>query len=101
MGRVSKTYTEGKARIVGGEGVFLNPAMKGLRDVSVAFLKCSAPSKFSILDSTAATGIRGIRYAQEAGAGTVVALDVNPKASRNARRNFTANKIEGMAVLYP
>lgn len=98
MAGASKPYTEGSARIVEGGGVFLNPAMRGLRDISVAFLKCVASPGYSLLDSTAATGIRGIRYAKEAGAGSIVALDVNPKAARNAKKNFTSNKVTGRVV---
>ena len=66
------SINEGNARITVNEGVFYNPKMKKLRDISVAFLIAVGAGGMHVLDSTSATGIRGIRYAQEAGAGEVV-----------------------------
>ncbi|MGI0141847.1 MAG: tRNA (guanine(10)-N(2))-dimethyltransferase [Candidatus Micrarchaeales archaeon] len=89
---------EGKASIKVNESAFYNPKMKGLRDLSVLFLKSMHLRKYSLLDSTAATGIRGIRYRLEAGAGKIVLLDINKKAYLSAKQNAKSNNT-GAVVL--
>jgi tRNA (guanine26-N2/guanine27-N2)-dimethyltransferase len=76
------------------EDVFFNPKMKCLRDISVAFIRATAVGKPSLLDSTSATGIRGIRYSKEAGISNLTLLDVNKKAATNTRKNLKANKVK-------
>ncbi len=72
--------------------------MRSLRDISIAFVNSLGLVKPSLLDSTCATGIRGIRYAKEAGAGEVVLLDVNKKAAANARANIKTNKVRAKVL---
>lgn len=80
---------EGRAKIHVGKGVFYNPAMKGLRDISVSFVKAAGRGR--LLDSTAASGVRAIRYALEAGISDAVLIDMNDAACRSARRNVALN----------
>jgi len=84
---------EGAARISVGEGVFYNPRMRKLRDVSVLLLK-AVKAEGRLLDSTAATGVRGIRYAREAGLKEIVLLDINEKAARCASANLRMNGLK-------
>ncbi|MDE1869705.1 MAG: methyltransferase [Candidatus Micrarchaeota archaeon] len=84
---------EGRAKIKTGENTFYNPKMRGLRDISVLFLKASKMTGYSLLDSTCATGVRGIRYILEADAGKCVFLDINKRAYLSARINLRQNKI--------
>ncbi len=84
--------TEGKARIYINNKVFYNPRMKTLRDISVSFLNSVGCKDKRILDATAATGIRAIRYAKECGPKKVVALDINRDAYRLCRKNIGLNR---------
>ena len=93
-----QTANEGKARIRIGEGVFYNPKMRKLRDVSVIFLKAQPMKKAKLLDATAATGIRGIRYVLETGIKNVTMLDINPSAYRNAKANARLNKTKSTVI---
>jgi tRNA (guanine26-N2/guanine27-N2)-dimethyltransferase len=83
--------TEGAARIRISEGVFYNPKMRKLRSISVLFLRALGMRDARLLDATAATGARGIRYALEAGIRDGVLLDINPAACRNAKANVRLN----------
>ncbi|MGC8777021.1 MAG: tRNA (guanine(10)-N(2))-dimethyltransferase [Candidatus Micrarchaeia archaeon] len=88
---------EGKAEIEVFEGVFFNPKMRGLRDISVSYVKAlSNGLSPGILDATSATGIRGIRYALEAGAEATF-LEINKKAYSNTIHNMNLNGIDGEA----
>ena len=90
--------TEGKATVSISKGVFFNPNMKQLRDISVAFIRAMKLEKPSLLDCTSATGIRGIRYAKEAGVSDITLLDINKKAAENTRKNIKANKIKAKVL---
>lgn len=85
---------EGAAKIVVRDGVFYNPKMEELRDISVAFLKAIDSKNKTLLDSTAATGIRGIRYALEAGVKEIEFLDINRNAYLNTKLNMKRNGIK-------
>ena len=55
---------EGKAKIATG-GAFYNPKMRKLRDISVWLPEGDSISRtLSLLDATAATGVRAIRWLQ-------------------------------------
>ncbi len=88
---------EGKASIETKEGVFYNPNMRTLRNISVSFLNAASTEIGSLLDCTSATGIRGIRYALECKAKGVVMLDMNESAYDisvgNAGRNGIGAKV--------
>ena len=89
-----KLISEGKARLYTGDNVFYNPEMKTLRDVSVLFLKAISTKRKRVLDATAATGVRAIRYALEAGAKDVTLLDINARAARVAKKNVGFNHLK-------
>lgn len=72
--------------------------MKSLRDISILFLRGMELRNPSLLDCTSATGIRGIRYAEEAAISNVLFLDVNPKAARNSKANLKRNKIKAKVL---
>ena len=86
--------TEGKATVRIGNGVFFNPKMRGLRDMSVAFLKAAEKRDARLLDSTAATGIRGLRYSLEARIKDIKFLDINKSASDIAKKNVKDNGLD-------
>lgn len=92
-----KLINEGAARIEVGEA-FYNPKMRKLRDISVMFLKALKLKNAKLLDATAATGIRAIRYAKEAGVGDVTMLDINEDAYRSARKNAKTNSLEARVL---
>ncbi len=85
--------TEGKAKITVNDGIFYNSKMKRLRDISVALLKSLDMKNPKVLDATAATGIRGIRYALECKCKNVTLIDANPKAVANIKSNLRKNKL--------
>lgn len=91
---ILKAVREGKANILISDGVFYNPKMKELRDISVMLVKARKHRKAKLLDSTTATGIRGIRYALESGVKELTMLDVNEQAAKNARANAARNKLK-------
>ncbi len=85
---------EGAASIGVGGGVFYNPKMGKLRDISILLLRAAKIRKAKLLDATAATGIRGIRYALEAGVVDTTMLDINSAAYRNAKANARLNRVK-------
>ena len=93
-------YTEASARIKYESGAFLNAAARVSRDLSVAVVKhfASTGSNQKLLDATTATGIRAIRYAKEADAGDITALDINPTAWKAAKANIRYNKIKANVI---
>ena len=89
---------EGSSEIEVDEGVFYNPKMKCLRDISVAFLNAFGEKGDSLIDCTSATGIRGIRYSKEAGISDLTFLDTNEKAAENTAKNLKKNKINAVSL---
>lgn len=84
---------EGSAEISVTGSVFYNPKMKRLRDISVLFLK-AAGAKGALLDCTAATGIRGIRYALECKLKDATLIDINEEAYKAMKANVKRNKLK-------
>lgn len=84
-------YTEGLARIYRAKGAFLNPIAMVSRDISTAYVASVADKNSRLLDATAASGIRAIRYAKEANVHDVTAIEMNKDAyvelKANAKRN--------------
>ena len=95
-----REITEGSARIHASETVFLNEKMHKLRDISVMFLKAYGATG-SLLDCTCATGIRGIRYALEAGIKNPTLIDINPEAYKSAEINTKLNKVRASVINKP
>ncbi|HIH50032.1 MAG: tRNA (guanine(10)-N(2))-dimethyltransferase [Candidatus Micrarchaeaceae archaeon] len=91
-------YKEGSAAIKYTKDSFLNPEARISRDISAAFVSALAEKGSSIVDSTAATGIRGIRYYHESNSKKVVFLEMNRKAFASLKRNVTANKVKGTVL---
>ncbi len=87
-------YKEGKAIIRYTSGSFLNPEALVSRDISVAFARALAGRKSSILDSTSATGIRGIRYFLETPSKKVTFLEMNRSAYASLKKNVGANRVK-------
>jgi len=87
---------EGSAKIAVGSA-FYNPKMAKLRDISVLFLR-ALEAKGKLLDATAATGIRAIRYAKEAGLEDAVILDINTEAAKSAKKNAKANGLKARVL---
>ena len=87
-------YKEGNARIKYSANSFLNPDAVISRDLSVAFVSAVADKKAKILDSTAATGIRGIRYYLEGPSRDVTFLEMNKSAFSSMKRNIAFNKVK-------
>ena len=89
-----KQVNEGKAKFYTDVNVFYNPEMKTLRDISVLFLKAISTKKKKVIDATAATGVRSIRYSLEAGAKDVTLLDMNERAAKIAAKNIKLNRLK-------
>ncbi len=89
------TWKEGKVEVEvpdhrrygvsAGMPVFFNPRARISRDISTLILSVLRPPQ--VLDAMCGTGIRGIRYAVEAGVENVVFNDINPLALDLAKRN--------------
>jgi tRNA (guanine26-N2/guanine27-N2)-dimethyltransferase len=92
---VEGTHEDGQ-----GEGVFYNPVQELNRDLTVAVLRAypewSGRSVDSYLDATAASGVRGVRAANEGYDATC--CDVDSGAVALAERNFAHNGLDGEAV---
>lgn len=89
-----KQISEGKAKFYTDGNVFYNPEMTTLRDISVLFLKVISTKRKRVLDATAATGVRAIRYALEAGAKDITLLDINENAAKMAAKNMKLNRLK-------
>ena len=91
-------YKEGDARIKYADGAFLNPKAAISREISIAFVKSLAKKTTCVLDTTAATGIRGIRYCLEDGIRDLTLLEINANAYKAMRRNLKFNGVKATAL---
>lgn len=94
-----KLLKEGKAKFYASTGnisadmdVFYNPVMKLNRDISVWLINKLKPKK--ICCAMAASGVRALRFALEAGAKNIVANDANKLAVKAMERSIKLNKIK-------
>ncbi len=94
---LADNYVEGKAS-VSSAGSFLNPHARVSRDISVAYLAVELSKNSMLLDSTAASGIRGIRYVRESGLKNLVSIDMNADAYAAMKKNFAKNKIKAKTL---
>lgn len=92
-------YEEGKVKIKYSKIAFLNPKAEFLRDISVAYLNSIDQRYENLLDSTAATGIRGIRYSSEAKVKKITFLDINASAFSELNKNVKFNKLKNAKVI--
>ncbi len=88
-------YTEGSAAIRKGNA-FVNSEAKLTRDIGIAIANSLMQGKKKVLDGTAATGIRGIRYSKEADA-DVTFLEINESAYSELKENLNANGVNAIA----
>ena len=89
---VFKANLSGKDKGPGkAKGVFYNPAMKMSRDLHIAFAK-ELEIKGKVLDGLAASGIRGIRLALEAGL-NVEFCDTSQLSTKTILENLKLNGI--------
>ncbi len=91
-------YKEGDARIKYTDGAFLNPKAAISREISIAFVKSFANKTTRVLDTTAATGIRGIRYYLEDGIRDLTLLEINTNAYKSMKRNLKFNGVKATAL---
>lgn len=91
-------YKEGKAVIKYTKDSFLNSEGMISRDISVAFIANVANKKTKIIDTTSATGIRGIRYYLETPSKDITFLEINKKVFQSLKKNVSANKIKATAL---
>ena len=91
-------YEEGRAKIRFIGEAFLNPEAMFSRDLSVALVNGFANRSTKILDPTAATGIRGIRYFLETKSKEVTMLDMNKNAYEAAKKNTKSNKVKAKVL---
>lgn len=87
-------YKEGNAVIKYTKDSFLNREARISRDISVAFISNVVNKKTSIIDTTAATGIRGIRYYLETLSKEITFLEINKKVFGSLKKNVSSNKIK-------
>jgi len=82
-----------------GDGVFFNPTMELNRDITVAVLRAyqaREPRVSTYLDAMAASGIRGVRAANEGY--DVTCCDIDSEAVELAGENLARNDLQGAAV---
>lgn len=91
-------YSEASASISAHSRSFMNPAARFSRDFSVAmvdyFVKKLQHPNARLLDSTAATGIRAIRYCKEAGIRQAICLEINRSAFKDLQANVAHNRLK-------
>jgi tRNA (guanine26-N2/guanine27-N2)-dimethyltransferase len=79
-----------------GDGVFFNPTMELNRDITVAVLRAyqeREPRVDTYLDAMAASGIRGVRAANEDY--SVTCCDIDSESTELARENLARNDLDG------
>ncbi len=90
-------YSESSARIAMHSRSFMNPEARFSRSFSVAivdyYVKELKHTGARLLDSTAATGIRAIRYCKEAGISKATCLEINRSAFKDLRANVARNRL--------
>lgn len=91
-------YKEGKAVIKYTKDSFLNTDATVSRDISVAFVASVASKNTSIIDATAATGVRGIRYYLETPSKNVTFLEINKKVFGSLKKNTGSNKVKATVL---
>lgn len=96
-------YKEGKAKIKYYNEAFLNPKALLSRDLSIAFINAviNKDSKgLSAIDTTSATGIRGIRYYKETGIKNITMLEINKTSFNELSKNIKYNKLENKISIF-
>ncbi|MCL5433622.1 MAG: hypothetical protein M1538_01420 [Candidatus Marsarchaeota archaeon] len=90
-------YKEGLVEIKYQENAFLNSKSRLTRDIGVAFIDSvfskEEKKELIVLDPTAATGIRGIRYVVESEIKNITFLEINKSAYNTLKKNLRYEKI--------
>jgi tRNA (guanine26-N2/guanine27-N2)-dimethyltransferase len=89
---------EGKADLEISDGVFYNPKMASLRNISVCLINAMRLSGKTAVDCTSASGVRGIRYLLECGLSDVICIDQSRRAYDSIMLNSKRNKVACKAV---
>ncbi|MFA5862642.1 MAG: hypothetical protein WDA16_13200, partial [Candidatus Thermoplasmatota archaeon] len=93
--RVGRTAAQDPLPVLPSPQVFYNPAMALNRDVSSLTLAARAQEGWTVLDGLAASGVRGLRYALEAGVRIQLeSNDWNPVATKLIERNAERNGVD-------
>ena len=87
-------YREGKAVIKYTKKSFLNPDAMMSRDISVAFASVFAKKDSKVIDTTSATGIRGIRYYLETPSKDITMLEMNDDVLESLKKNVKYNRVK-------
>ena len=74
--------------------IFYNPAMELNRDVSISFLKAWGVEGKNLLDGMAASGIRGVRMANELAPEKVALTDISHESVELIKRNIELNGVD-------
>lgn len=80
------------------QSVFYNPAMELNRDISISLLKAVGGEEFRVLDGMAASGIRGIRIANEIKPKEVVLTDLSEDAVSLVKQNIKKTDVEAEVI---
>ncbi len=91
-----RIYKEGKAAVYNG-AAFINSAAKLTRDIGVAIAELEK-RPLDIIDPTAATGIRGIRYCLEVRGKSCTMLEINSSAYNTLLKNVEKNGVAARAL---
>ena len=92
------TYTEGLAKVNAGNA-FINPLAKLNRDIGIAIVGPKKRGKgLKMLDATAATGIRGIRYLIESAVDDCTFLEINEDVFSQLGANIKSNGVKAAAL---
>ena len=92
------TYAEGLARVHPGNA-FINPLAKLNRDIGMAIIGPKSEGVgLKMLDATAATGIRGIRYLMESAVSECTFLEINEDVFGQLEMNIKSNGVEATAL---
>ena len=91
-------YAEGLAKVGSGKA-FINPLAKLNRDMGIAIVGPKTNGGgLKMLDATAATGIRGIRYLMESAVGDCTFLEINEDVFGQLEANIKSNSVKATAL---
>ena len=92
------TYAEGPAKVAVGRA-FINSLAKLNRDIGIAIVGPKKRGKgLKMLDATAATGIRGIRYLMESAVDDCTFLEINEDVFSQLNANIKSNGVKAAAL---
>lgn len=96
-------HEEGVGPKSSDDEVFYNPAMEINRDISISFLKAIGKIRdrgIDVLDGMAASGVRGVRIANETDPSAVTINDVNRSSVQLIKKNIEKNDLNDVHVTH-